>query len=396
MADGLRYGLIGCGGIARGHMAAYSHLFEMVACCDIYEPAAHEFQGRFGFSRTYTDVRAMLENERLDFVTVCTSTTHDRLDIVLACAATGTHVLVEKPMALTRGQARRMVAACADAGVKLAVSQQYRNFPHVKAARTTCCVPAPSGKPFLGELRMAHLGWFPLKGAKRSDYFVKFDKVLLLNGTVHHFDMLRYLLAAEPQRIYTRAGQAPFRTAIGERGDTWSVSTVDFPGCTFQVFNSSDCHGGAVQWDGWMHVECERGSLYLNPDADTPLKAYSADLKSWIWCRSCRPAIEFRTAAWQSHGAPVHGVDRRRCRSIRPAGATTSSTLALVFAAYDSDRPGGLPSRWARCETALLVHERSRAHRLRRPEFRRCATGRSVAAGSSGVLDLLDEGRAGA
>ncbi len=91
MADGLRYGLIGCGGIARGHMAAYSHLFEMVACCDIYEPAALEFQRRFGFGRTYTDVRAMLENERLDFVTVCTSTTHDRLDIVLACAAAGVH-----------------------------------------------------------------------------------------------------------------------------------------------------------------------------------------------------------------------------------------------------------------------------------------------------------------
>ena len=115
---------------------------------------------------------------------------------------------------------------------------------------------------------MAHLGWFPLKGAKPSDYFVRFDRVLLLNGTVHHFDMLRFLLAEEPRRIYTRAGQAPFRTAIGERGDTWSISTVDFPSCTFQVFNSTDCHGGTTQWDSWMHIECERGSLYLNPDAD--------------------------------------------------------------------------------------------------------------------------------
>ena len=255
----MRYGLIGCGGIARGHLGAYGHLFELVACCDIHEPAADEFRRRFGFQHTYTDFRAMLEAERLDFVTVCTSTTHDRLDIVLACAAAGVHPLVEKPMALTREQARRMVAACAEAGVKLAVSQQYRNFPHVKAA-CDLLRSGTLGRPFLGELRMAHLGWFPLKGAKPSDYFVKFDRVLLLNGTVHHFDMLRFLLAEEPRRIYTRAGQGPFRTAIGERGDTWSVSTVEFPSCTFQVFNSTDCHGGATQWDSWMHIECERGS----------------------------------------------------------------------------------------------------------------------------------------
>ena len=333
MAETLRYGLIGCGGIARGHMGAYRHLFELAACCDVYEPAARAFQRQFGFRRTYADFRAMLDTERLDFVTVCTSSTHERLDIVLACAAAGTHVLVEKPMALTREQARRMVAACAAAGVKLAVSQQYRNFPHVKAASELLRSGA-LGKPFLGELRMAHLGWFPLKGAKRSDYFVKYDKVLLLNGTVHHFDMLRYLLAAEPQRIYTRAGQAPFRTAIGERGDTWSVSTVDFPGCTVQVFNSSDCHGGTVQWDGWMHLECERGSLYLNPDAGTPLKAYSAELKAWI-VPELPARDQFRNLAWQ---ATVRQFTRWIVGGAEhpTSGRDNLKTLALVFAAYDS------------------------------------------------------------
>ena len=333
MAKKLRYGLIGCGAVARGHMSAYRHRFELVACCDIYEPAAREFQQRYGFQRTYTDFRALMGTEGLDFVTVCTSTTHDRLDIVLAGAATGTHMLVEKPMALTREQARQMVTACAEAGVKLAVSQQYRNYPHVKAAYDLLQSDA-LGKPFLGELRMAHLGWFPLKGAKRSDYFVKFDRVLLLNGTVHHFDMLRFLLAEEPARIYTRTGQAPFRTAIGERGDTWGISVVDFPSCTFQVFNSSDCRGGTTQWDSWMHLECERGSLYLNPDADTPLKAYSEDLKSWIvpqlpardqFSDLARQATVGQFTEWIA-GGPEHPT----------SGRDNLNTLALVFAAYDS------------------------------------------------------------
>jgi predicted dehydrogenase len=113
---------------------------------------------------------------------------------------------------------------------------------------------------------------------------------------------------------------------------------VDFPSCTFQVFNSSDCHGGTTQWDGWMHIECERGSLYLNPDADTPLKAYSADLKSWIFPEL--PARdEFRTVAWQTTvrqftewiaGGPEHPT----------SGRDNLGTLAMVFGAYDSAAQG--------------------------------------------------------
>ena len=306
----MRYGLIGCGGIARGHLSAYGHRFELVACCDIREPAADEFQRRFGFRRTYTDFRTMLDTERLDFVTVCTSTTHDRLDIVLACAAAGVHPLVEKPMALTREQARQMVAACAEAGVKLAVSQQYRNFPHVKAA-CDLLRSGTLGRPFLGELRMAHLGWFPLKGAKPSDYFVKFDRVLLLNGTVHHFDMLRFLVAEEPRRIYTRAGQAPFRTAIGERGDTWSISTVDFPRLHLP---GVQLHRLPRRRDPVGQLDARRVRARLavpqsrrrHPAEGVPRRPGIVDRPG---AAGARPVPHHRLA---DHGAPVRGVDRGR------------------------------------------------------------------------------------
>ncbi|MGQ9629249.1 MAG: Gfo/Idh/MocA family protein [bacterium] len=332
-----KYGLVGCGAIARGHMRAYSHLFDLVACCDIYEPAAKEFQETFGFKRAYTDFREFFEKEDLDLVTVCTSSTHDRLDIVLKGAETGTNMLVEKPMALTREEAVEMVEACDRAGVKLAVSQQYRNFPHIRAAYDLIR-SGRLGRPFLGELRMAHLTWFPLKGAKRSDYFVKFDKVLILNMTVHHFDMLRFLLGEEPKRIYTRAGLAPFRQAIGERGDTWSASTIDFPSCTFQVFNSADCKGGKPQWEGWAHIECERGTIYLNPDGSTPIAAYSEDMKSWI-TPEMPPREKFGEIAWQvtigqflewMEGGPEHPT----------SGRDNLKTLEIVFSAYDSSERG--------------------------------------------------------
>ena len=242
-------------------------------------------------------------------------------------------MLVEKPMAIAMKDAAQMVAACDSAGVRLAVSQQYRNFPHINAAREMLD-SGVLGKPFLGELRMAHLTWFPLKGAKRSDYFVKFDKVLMLNMTVHHFDMLRFFVGSEPERIFTRAGLAPFRRAIGERGDTWCTSVIDFPGCTFQVFNSADCLGGTAQWEGWAHIECEKGSLYLNPDAATPLKAYSESMKSWIVPDLPSPdeydKIAWRTTVGQFADWVQGGPEHPTC------GRDNLKTMEMVFAAYDS------------------------------------------------------------
>jgi predicted dehydrogenase len=49
-------------------------------------------------------------------------------ELTLACAAAGKHVLCEKPMATTAAAARRMVEACARAGVTLGIA--YNNRHH--------------------------------------------------------------------------------------------------------------------------------------------------------------------------------------------------------------------------------------------------------------------------
>ena len=121
-----------------------------------------------------------------------------------------------------------------------------------------------------------------------------------------------------------------------------------------------------MQWDGWTHIECERGSIYLNPDAGTPLKAYSADLKSWIFPEL--PARdEFRTVAWQTTvrqftewiaGGPEHPT----------SGRDNLGTLAMVFAAYDSAEQG-VPLEVVRYEPDVVppMVGRRRSGRGKRP-----------------------------
>jgi predicted dehydrogenase len=54
---------------------------------------------------------------------------------VIACAAAGKPVFCEKPLALTCSDAKRMFAACRDAGVPLAVGHNRRFWPSMHALR---------------------------------------------------------------------------------------------------------------------------------------------------------------------------------------------------------------------------------------------------------------------
>ena len=332
------FGLLGCGRIAKGHMAAYGNWFDLVACCDVYEPAATEYCQTYGFARYYTDYRKFFEDPAIDVVTICTSSTHERLDIVLKGAECGKHMLAEKPLAIEWPEAVEMFNLAESAGIRLAVSQQYRNYPHIVAAREILA-SGVLGKPFLGSLQMAHLAYFPMRGAKRDDYFLKHPKVVILNMTVHHFDTIRYWFDQEPQQIYTRTGIPEYRTVLAERGDTWSVSTITFPGgCAFQVLSSADCKGGRNVWEGRAHIECENGSLYVNDHGDDIIAAYVADQDRWI-VPELPPRDKFGTLAWQATMSNLlrwieDGIEH-------PTSARDNlRTMEMVLSAYDSADTG--------------------------------------------------------
>ena len=77
MADKVRIGLVGCGGIANGkHMPSLSRLknVELVAFSDIVEERMLKAAKEFGSAdaKTYADYRKMLEDKTIDVVHVLT------------------------------------------------------------------------------------------------------------------------------------------------------------------------------------------------------------------------------------------------------------------------------------------------------------------------------------
>ena len=133
MANRLRIGIIGCGGIANGkHMPSLKAIdrADMVAFCDIIREKAEEAAAEYGTpdAKVYTDYKELLSDKTINAVHVCTPN-RSHAEITIDSLYAGKHVMCEKPMAKTAADARRMVEAAKKTGMKLTIGYQHRHKP---------------------------------------------------------------------------------------------------------------------------------------------------------------------------------------------------------------------------------------------------------------------------
>lgn len=125
-----RTAIIACGNIARVHARAWQdvpgHPVEIAAIADTHPDALREFGDFFGVPEhgRYTDYRRMLDEERPDFVDVCSWHGQHAEMVVAAAARRPKAIICQKPMALSLGDAEKMLVACDRNGVKLVIAYQ--------------------------------------------------------------------------------------------------------------------------------------------------------------------------------------------------------------------------------------------------------------------------------
>ncbi len=138
LADKVRIGIIGAGGIAQGaHIPGYKRVadqVELVAIADVVEPKARQAAADHGFKTAYASYEEMLAKESLDAVSVCVPNKF-HAPVAIAALQAGCHVICEKPPATTGAEARAMADAAARAGRVLTFGFHFRFMPEVEAAR---------------------------------------------------------------------------------------------------------------------------------------------------------------------------------------------------------------------------------------------------------------------
>ena len=121
----LRLGLIGCGAIAKEHLAALRRIsgIELVAVCDVNRKAALRVGEEWG-ANCYGDPGEMMANENLSLVSILTPPqTHS--SIAVEAITRGVNLLVEKPLAMSSREATEILKSLSGSKVKLTVNYNW-------------------------------------------------------------------------------------------------------------------------------------------------------------------------------------------------------------------------------------------------------------------------------
>ncbi|WP_422659671.1 Gfo/Idh/MocA family protein [Paenibacillus sp. EC2-1] len=139
----LRIGMIGYKFMGKAHSNAYRSLPmffpdavkpEMTAICGRNEDAVKLAASQFGWMSTETDWRELIARDDIDVIDI-NAPSNAHKEIALAAAKSGKHIFCEKPLALSLHDARDMLVAAEEAGIKHMTGFNYRFSPAVQLVK---------------------------------------------------------------------------------------------------------------------------------------------------------------------------------------------------------------------------------------------------------------------
>ncbi len=200
--------------------ALHSHAgARTVAICGRRRENAQALADAWRIPQVYTDYNAMIERADLDAIVI--STTNDsHYPIAMKALERGLHVLCEKPIALTYGQAREMAEAAEAKGLKTLTPFTYRFMPTARYLKELIAGDY-LGTPY--HLNMRYYTGF----ARDGDYLWRFDKKVAGAGVVAdlgtHFLHLAEWLYGEISAITCRLGYSVPRPPLDPQGIPYEV-----------------------------------------------------------------------------------------------------------------------------------------------------------------------------
>jgi len=281
--------------------------------------AAHEKLG-IGGARSFGTLERAMESVQCDAALIVTPPAVHAEQAITAMEH-GKHVLIEKPLADSMEAARKMVACAKANGVVLMVSQNYRYRPAARAARK---VIADGGIGRLGCVGVQFHKAPPFEGSFR----LRMEHPLLVDMSIHHFDLVRYLTGADPVAVYARSFRPEWSWFDHDPAVAAVFEMTD--GVVVDYFGSWVSRGRETTWDADWRLQGPEGALIWRDDRIT----------------LARPDDELPVPP-----ATMALSDRRyslnefiRCASSgsepETSGADNLKTLSMVFGALESIKTG--------------------------------------------------------
>jgi UDP-N-acetyl-2-amino-2-deoxyglucuronate dehydrogenase len=199
--------LVGCGRISRNHFEALRKVggLTLTAVCDVVLERALASAEQEGVP-AFSSYEEMLQRVECDIVSICTPSGLHAAQGALAARA-GKHVITEKPMAISLGQADELVKACDDAGVFLFVVKQNRLNPPIQLLRRAV------DKGRFGRIFIANT---TVRWQRPQEYYDaapwrgtwEFDGGAIMNQASHYVDLIQWLVGPVESVMAKTATQA--------------------------------------------------------------------------------------------------------------------------------------------------------------------------------------------
>jgi predicted dehydrogenase len=195
--------MIGGGGMAGRWVKGWTHTFgdrvKIIGLADVNPEILDTHKSDLGLSsnQLFTSFEEAISSVRADFCGVATPPQFHAPAVIAALEA-GMPVICEKPIAGTLDEAKNMVRAAKKTGLPCAIIQNYRY------ARNKQEVVRIRQEGRLGRLQHLVGRYAPdyrKYGSWGKTWRHDMDFGMLFEGSVHHFDMLRFLSGADPETL---------------------------------------------------------------------------------------------------------------------------------------------------------------------------------------------------
>jgi predicted dehydrogenase len=303
---------------------------KLVGCVDIDPAALALTRAKAGIPAElcFMSLDDALDATRPDAVLV-TAVLPGHIPIARTALKAGKHVLVEKPFARHVADARKLVRLAAERDLVIMVSHNYRFFPAVrKVARLV-------REASLGELVQVSIDFrrnSPI-GPNGPTAHHMYDEPLLVDMSIHHFDLLRFLLGKEAKSVSCYSWNPHWS---GFSGPPTAVASIVFDGGLVVSYRGSWISTGSITpWTGEWRMEFERGEVMWSSrgEESTPDEVVVVQRRGGAPKRLATRAMK-RVDRWATLAEFADAV--RNHRDPQSSGRENLGTLALMNAAVES------------------------------------------------------------
>ena len=325
MTDTIKTAIIGVGGMAQGHVKRMAELpeVELAALVDISDKSLERTRERHGEAvanvPTFHDYKEMLAEVKPDAVVIVTPHTL-HFPMAMDGLDAGAHVLLEKPMVNTVGEAHALLQKIDETKKVVALGYQRHSMPHFRYIKEKIASGEFGNVQFINALQQQ--GWAKgTAGSWRQDPALSGGGQINDSGS-HLLDIVLWTTGLAPANV------AAFMDNRGTPVDINSALTIQF---TSGAQGTISVVGDAAGWYEDITIWCDTGSFYVRNDGS--FQVQGTDGKMFTPDTSQMPEgsdvdtnfIQAVLGKEEVAAAPINGL----------------RTIELTEAAWESGRAGG-------------------------------------------------------